>query len=182
MQKRVSYNLKTISYIGLYLLVIIILSKRHLNWFIGDFEFILALISIVIGIQIVFINESISLIFLRKYPDYIPVWTVSYKNNVNYFIWTFFIISACILEEIIFRFIAYKFIYINVGNELGACLITSLLFSVFHLKVRNVIQLFIIGLAFQLIFLFTSNLTYPIIAHIFHNYFIYLDSFKKENY
>ena len=84
--------------------------------------------------------------------------------------------SVCVItpvvEEVIFRRIVYSY-FVRV-NQFAGILITSLLFSLAHFFIYGIPGLFIMGLAFQLIYLLRQNLLTAMILHGLVNTMVFL--------
>ncbi len=95
---------------------------------------------------------------------------------------TFFILSAFIIgtlyEELIYRFILIDTNW-SFKLKLGALFLSSLLFTYAHADVANgslpdMIQFFIMGIVFSLIYIKTNNILYTINGHILYNSIVLL--------
>lgn len=95
---------------------------------------------------------------------------------------TFFILSTLIIGPV-YEELIYRFILIN--NEwsftlkLGAVFLSSLLFAYAHAEVMNgslsdMIQFFIMGIVFGLIYIKSNNILYSMSAHMLYNGLILL--------
>ena len=81
----------------------------------------------------------------------------------------FILISTCIItpvvEEVLFRRIIYDWFFRWTKNCGTAVIVTSMLFSVVHFFILGIPGLFIMGVGFQLVYLFRQNLLTAIILH-----------------
>ena len=101
--------------------------------------------------------------------------TESNSNSlqIGQFIMEFISICICapICEEIIFRFGLYEYLNKKV-NVIFSIIITSILFSIFHLySLDGVIILFIVSIIWNYSYYKTNNLIYPILLHFIFNFY-----------
>lgn len=89
--------------------------------------------------------------------------------------------SVCVLtpiiEEVAFRRIIFSWFRKLWKSALPSVLITSLLFSVAHFFVMGIPGLFIMGLGFQIIYIFRRNLLSAILLHALVNSVAFLINF-----
>jgi len=146
-----------------------------------NINFFLVVISFIIGLSLLLINRKINIIINRKKDR--P--NNQYKNlfdnismHCNIYCWILYIFSLSCFEEIIFRFYLINWL-IQWVTPLIACLVSSIVFSLAHLRRLQIIQLTLMGFCFSILYLKTDNIIYPIIAHFTNNFIIYLLLRKK---
>jgi len=83
------------------------------------------------------------------------------------------VIGAPFIEELLFRGIFYPFLKAKFGYT-PALLITSALFSAFHLHPSGALPLFGLGVAFTLVYEWRGNLFASMVAHSLFNGFTLL--------
>ncbi|WP_161635358.1 CPBP family intramembrane glutamic endopeptidase [Aquimarina macrocephali] len=87
------------------------------------------------------------------------------------------IILLPVLEELLFRRIIFKSLLNKYSNLWIAILISSLLFSIIHLSINNLIPTFLFGVIASYIYFKTNNIWYSILLHVISNliwFIIYL--------
>ena len=78
------------------------------------------------------------------------------------------VIVAPIVEEIVFRAVLFNFFSSRVGVVV-AVIVTSLIFSVFHLNVVAFFVLFLLGVALQVLYIKTKSIYSCMVFHAAHN-------------
>ena len=78
---------------------------------------------------------------------------------------------APIVEEIVFRRIVFTFIY-NLFGITPALIIASFVFAVLHGGIVQLVPLFILGSALQILYIKNNSLFPSILLHFFHNFII----------
>lgn len=78
------------------------------------------------------------------------------------------LVLAPLLEELLFRGVIQEYLYRKNGFILSV-LITSLLFSIHHLTISQLVYTFLAGLYYGVLYYKTRSLTYCMIAHSFYN-------------
>ena len=78
------------------------------------------------------------------------------------------VIVAPIVEEIVFRAVLFNFFSRRVGVVAGV-IVTSLIFSVFHLNVVAFLVLFLLGIALQVLYIKTKSIYSCMLFHAAHN-------------
>ena len=102
----------------------------------------------------------------------LTVFLISFESFNEYLIGVLAIaIVPGILEEFFFRGILQKNILLISKNHHFAIWITAIIFSFIHLQFYGFFPRMIMGVLFGYIFYWSGSLTYPIIAHIFNNFF-----------
>ena len=102
----------------------------------------------------------------------LTVFLISFESFNEYLIGVLAIaIVPGILEEFFFRGILQKNILLISKNHHFAIWITAIVFSFIHLQFYGFFPRMIMGVLFGYIFYWSGSLTYPIIAHIFNNFF-----------
>ncbi len=84
-----------------------------------------------------------------------------------------FCIAAPVLEEILFRLLAYDLIYRKLGF-LPAALISSLLFGIYHLNAVQGVYAFIMGMLFCILYHRDHRIPVPVMIHIGANLAVWL--------
>ena len=82
-------------------------------------------------------------------------------------------IAAPVLEEIIFRLLAYDLLYRYLGY-LPSALISSLIFAVYHMNVVQGVYAFIMGMLFCSLYHRDHRIPVPILLHIGANLAVWL--------
>jgi membrane protease YdiL (CAAX protease family) len=137
----------------------------------------------VIGLEIIFlafaITFSIALLLIKEVlPEFFKILEM-YSNSPHSYIkdmrWGSFyvlaigaVIVAPVVEEIIFRVVMFNGIR-KYTNQLYAIIITSMVFSVFHMNFIQFIPLFVLGLFFQFLYIYHKSIYPAIIFHSLHN-------------
>ena len=155
----------------LFIVLILLLFNRELILYLKNFTIKeLLFFSFIPTILLVIINLSLNFILFGSFL------IKSYSFS------TFFILSAFIIgtlyEELIYRFILIDTNW-SFKLKLGAIFISSLLFTYGHAEVANgnlpdMIQFFIMGIVFSLIYIKTNNILYTISGHILYNSLVLL--------
>ena len=102
----------------------------------------------------------------------LTVFLISFESFNEYLIGVLAIaIIPGILEEFFFRGILQKNILLISRNPHLAIWISAIIFSFIHLQFYGFFPRMIMGVLFGYIFYWSGSLTYPIIAHIFNNFF-----------
>ncbi len=85
-----------------------------------------------------------------------------------------------IVEEVIFRGIILKGLLVKYSSAI-AILISSMLFSIYHMSITNSIPTFLFSIVACLIYVKTQKLTYSILLHVFSNsLWLFLSIYTKE--
>ena len=108
----------------------------------------------------------------------ISILTIESSDNgfdINILSMSVYFIATClivpILEEIVFRFGLYEYFNPKI-KPFYAILITSLIFSIFHMYgIEGAIILIIISIIWNYSYYKTNNLIYPIVAHFIYNFY-----------
>lgn len=106
-----------------------------------------------------------------KYLDTTPY----FKEYLLKLDWNSFVLVAFIaiviaptIEEIVFRRVIFGFVRLKVGLA-AAVIITSALFAGIHMRIVDFPTLFVLGVIWQLLFIFHKSLFPSILYHTFHN-------------
>lgn len=78
------------------------------------------------------------------------------------------VIVAPIVEEIVFRAVLFNFFSRRLG-VLAGVIVTSLIFSVFHLNATSFIVLFLLGVVLQVLYIKTKSIYSCMLFHAVHN-------------
>ena len=84
-------------------------------------------------------------------------------------IFTLIAILPAIGEELLFRGVIQRFLYVNTKNAHLAIITTSLFFGIIHLQFFNMLALTFMGVVLGYLYYWSKNLWVPIFAHFFHN-------------
>ena len=107
----------------------------------------------------------------EKQLESLTIYLVSFENNFEYLIG---IIAIAIIpgfcEEYFFRGVLQKNLKLLLKNAHIAILLSSLLFSAFHLQFYGFFPRFFLGVFFGYLFYWSGSLMYPIIAHALNNF------------
>ena len=107
----------------------------------------------------------------EKQLESLTIYLVSFENNFEYLIG---IIAIAIIpgfcEEYFFRGVLQKNLKLLLQNAHIAILLSSLLFSAFHLQFYGFFPRFFLGVFFGYLFYWSGSLMYPVIAHALNNF------------
>ena len=107
----------------------------------------------------------------EKQLESLTLYLVSFENNFEYLIG---IIAIAIIpgfcEEYFFRGVLQKTLKLLLKNAHIAILLSSLLFSAFHLQFYGFFPRFFLGVFFGYLFYWSGSLMYPVIAHALNNF------------
>lgn len=107
----------------------------------------------------------------EKQLESLTLYLVSFENNFEYLIG---IIAIAIIpgfcEEYFFRGVLQKNLNLLLKNAHIAILLSSLLFSAFHLQFYGFFPRFFLGVFFGYLFYWSGSLIYPVIAHALNNF------------
>ena len=107
----------------------------------------------------------------EKQLESLTIYLVSFENNFEYLIG---IIAIAIIpgfcEEYFFRGVLQKNLNLLLKNAHIAILLSSLLFSAFHLQFYGFFPRLFLGIFFGYLFYWSGSLIYPVIAHAFNNF------------
>ena len=107
----------------------------------------------------------------EKQLESLTLYLVSFENNFEYLIG---IIAIAIIpgfcEEYFFRGLLQKNLKLLLKNAHIAILLSSLLFSAFHLQFYGFFPRFFLGVFFGYLFYWSGSLMYPVIAHALNNF------------
>ena len=107
----------------------------------------------------------------EKQLESLTLYLVSFENNFEYLIG---IIAIAIIpgfcEEYFFRGVLQKNLNLLLKNAHIAILLSSLLFSAFHLQFYGFFPKFFLGVFFGYLFYWSGSLMYPVIAHALNNF------------
>ena len=107
----------------------------------------------------------------EKQLESLTIYLVSFENNFEYLIG---IIAIAIIpgfcEEYFFRGVLQKNLNLLLKNTHIAILLSSLLFSAFHLQFYGFFPRFFLGVFFGYLFYWSGSLMYPVIAHALNNF------------
>ena len=108
----------------------------------------------------------------EKELEKITIFLVSFENNWQYLfgILTIAIIPG-ICEEFLFRGVLQKNFYLISNNIHLSILISAFLFSALHLQFYGFFPRMLLGILFGYVFYWSGSLIYPIIGHVFNNFF-----------
>ena len=117
----------------------------------------------------------------EKQLESLTVYLVSFENNFEYIIGIFAIaLIPGFCEEYFFRGILQKNFNLLIKNSHVAILLSSLLFSAFHLQFYGFFPRLFLGIFFGYLFYWSGSLIFPVIAHVFNN-FLSLTVFYAAN-
>ena len=117
----------------------------------------------------------------EKQLESLTVYLVSFENNFEYIIGIFAIaLIPGFCEEYFFRGILQKNFNLLLKNSHVAILLSSLLFSAFHLQFYGFFPRLFLGIFFGYLFYWSGSLIFPVIAHVFNN-FLSLTVFYAAN-
>lgn len=137
---------------------------------------------IILNAPVIEWNKSISLpsfmssfeswaLLKEKQLESLTLYLVSFENNFEYLIG---IIAIAIIpgfcEEYFFRGVLQKNLNLLLKNAHIAILLSSLLFSAFHLQFYGFFPRFFLGVFFGYLFYWSGSLMYPVIAHALNNF------------
>ena len=107
----------------------------------------------------------------EKQLESLTIYLVSFENNFEYLIG---IIAIAIIpgfcEEYFFRGVLQKNLKLLLKNAHIAILLSSLLFSAFHLQFYGFFPRFFLGVFFGYLFYWSGSLIYPVLAHALNNF------------
>ena len=107
----------------------------------------------------------------EKQLESLTIYLVSFENNFEYLIG---IIAIAIIpgfcEEYFFRGVLQKNLNLLLKNAHIAILLSSLLFSAFHLQFYGFFPRFFLGVFFGYLFYWSGSLIYPVLAHALNNF------------
>ena len=96
-----------------------------------------------------------------------------FPNKIGFFMIIIFIALSVILEELIFRKYLLGFLMWTLKfDAVWAITLVSLFFALSHFNIKKNIQLFLLGLTFSGLVVYTKNLLPAIIAHFINNLII----------
>ena len=108
----------------------------------------------------------------EKELEKITIFLVSFKNNWEFL---FGILSIALIpgicEEYLFRGVLQKNFYLISKNIHIAVWLSALFFSALHLQFYGFFPRMLLGVLFGYIYYWSGNILYPMIAHIFNNFF-----------
>lgn len=121
---------------------------------------------------IFFLGGLLSFVICKKFGiEYTPSVTEFIMKEKDYRVLVILgieaVIIAPVVEEILFRGIIYN--SFKRRNALFAAVISSFIFALFHKEIAALIPIFILGLAFALIYEKYKNLWHCILLHALHN-------------
>lgn len=117
----------------------------------------------------------------EKQLESLTVYLISFENNFEYIIGIFAIaLIPGFCEEYFFRGILQKNFNLLIKNSHVAILLSSLLFSAFHLQFYGFFPRLFLGIFFGYLFYWSGSLIFPVIAHVFNN-FLSLTVFYAAN-
>lgn len=90
------------------------------------------------------------------------------------------VIIGPIIEEIIFRGIVLK-LFVRKYSTINAIILSSIIFSICHLKPLGMIYLFVYGLLFGYAYIKTNSLTMSILCHVLINFLAQINSYPAVN-
>lgn len=92
-------------------------------------------------------------------------------NNLQELVVNLIIIGAipALGEELVFRGIVQRMMLLNISNPHVAILISSIVFSAFHLEILGFLPKLLIGLILGYAYYWTKNIWYPISLHFINN-------------
>lgn len=119
-------------------------------------------------------------IILFQIISLLPIETSDNGFDINFLSMCVYFITTCllgpILEEIVFRFGLYEYFNAKI-KPFYSILITSLIFSIFHMYgIEGTIILIIISIIWNYSYYKTNNLIYPIFAHFVYNFYIIVNN------
>ncbi len=107
----------------------------------------------------------------EKQLEALTIYLVSFDNNLEYIIG---IVAIAVIpgfcEEYFFRGILQKNLNLIFKNHHAAIIVSSLLFSAFHLQFYGFFPRLFLGVFFGYLFYWSGSLIYPVIAHAFNNF------------
>ena len=107
----------------------------------------------------------------EKQLESLTLYLVSFENNFEYLIGIMAIaIIPGFCEEYFFRGVLQKNLNLLLKNAHIAILLSSLLFSAFHLQFYGFFPRFFLGVFFGYLFYWSGSLMYPVIAHALNNF------------
>ena len=107
----------------------------------------------------------------EKQLESLTLYLVSFENNFEYLIGIMAIaIIPGFCEEYFFRGVLQKNLKLLLKNAHIAILLSSLLFSAFHLQFYGFFPRFFLGVFFGYLFYWSGSLMYPVIAHALNNF------------
>lgn len=144
--------------------------KNKLNFKNIDLKYLIGSSCLTLGISII-LFQVISLL---------PIETSDNGFDINVLSICVYFITTCllgsILEEIVFRFGLYEYFNAKI-KPFYSILITSLIFSIFHMYgLGGIIILFIISIIWNYSYYKTNNLIYPIVSHFVYNLYIIINN------
>jgi hypothetical protein len=131
------------------------------------FTFIsIALVYLMLLVKSIVANEQLRFQIASKFEPYIDLMPI---NKSQLIVFTLLLsVTAGICEEIIFRAYLYNFTKLHVGN-IGAIIFSSLIFGFWHINLgwQEVMRTAFMGALLCCAYIFTGNIIFPIILHIF---------------
>jgi membrane protease YdiL (CAAX protease family) len=108
----------------------------------------------------------------EKELEKITIFLVSFENNWEFL---FGILSIALIpgicEEYLFRGVLQKNFYLISKNIHIAVWLSALFFSALHLQFYGFFPRMLLGVLFGYIYYWSGSIVYPMIAHIFNNFF-----------
>jgi len=120
----------------------------------------------------------------EKELEKITIFLVSFEDNWEYFfgILTIAIIPG-ICEEYLFRGVFQRNFYLISKNIHLSILISAFLFSALHLQFYGFFPRMLLGILFGYVYFWSGSLIYPIIGHVFNNFFsLSIFYFSRKGY
>ena len=120
-----------------------------------------------------------ALIMHSPLPELFPAYTDSFRGRL-YTVGLLqgillYCLLAPVLEEVLFRLLAYDFLYKHIGFW-GAALISSFIFAAYHMNMVQGIYAFIMGMLFCTLYRRDHRMAVPISLHIGANLAVWLFS------
>ena len=171
------------------LLLLIIIFKKHLK--LSEENYIqfpkikLLLLSLIAVIALRVLNDP----FFR-YENILfkePIFSSSEAQSVKFtgdliLKASYTILIVPVFEELLFRKIIFKSLLKKYNNLLFAVIFSSLVFSLTHLSLSNIIPTFLLGIIVAYIYNKTNNIWYPIIFHVLYNILWFLILINQDLY
>lgn len=136
-------------------------------------DFISYLLGFILGVVILYLNFYITkfLRYLKKKDDNFSD-PINILKDKNIFFAMIVLIAGVLFEELIFRsyILSYSQFLLNIPFSI---LLSTILFTLIHFRCRY-LQIFIMGLSYSILTIYTNNLLTPIIAHLTNNCLIYI--------
>ncbi|MBX9890322.1 MAG: CPBP family intramembrane metalloprotease [Amoebophilaceae bacterium] len=160
------------------------------------------LITIVLFLlYMLFVWSKVNIDSLYKYFGFIPTYVVqmeSFKSSFlsaevhnssyisfSHFFWNGIIIHSlrvAIFEELIFRGIFQYLFFRYTKNQLVSIIITSILFSAYHLNINHSIPLLLAGMFFGYIYYITNNICVVMWVHFLYNTIVHASHYSSIIY